>query len=141
MKPNQPILIIEDDIDDQELLKQVFDELNVKNPLLFFDRATKLLEYLLHTKETIFLILCDVNIPGTSGIELRRMIDADEYLRMKSIPFTFYTTTAVQSEVNKAYQMMVQGYFEKPHDYEKIKALMKKIIDYWTVCIHPNNWM
>ena len=140
MRQTATVLLIDDDTDDQEMLLRVFEELGVKNPVIIFDKSVKLLGYLVNTKETIFLILCDVNMPGVNGIELRRIINDDSFLRTKSIPFVFYTTAAVQHEVNEAYEMMVQGYFEKPHEYEKIKATIKIIIDYWRISIHPNNW-
>lgn len=38
-----PIVVIEDDIDDQELLQSIFRELDYKNKIIFFLMATWLL--------------------------------------------------------------------------------------------------
>jgi hypothetical protein len=37
-----PIIIIEDDLDDQEILTDVFQELNYKNQIIFFTEGEKL---------------------------------------------------------------------------------------------------
>ena len=36
MNKNGPIIIIEDDLDDQEVLSDIFKELNYNNQLIFF---------------------------------------------------------------------------------------------------------
>jgi CheY-like chemotaxis protein len=78
-------------------------------------------------------------MPGINGLEFKRQIDADPVLRKKSIPFIFYSTAALQKDVNEAYtELTIQGFFIKGNDYNKTKALIRTIIDYWKNCIHPN---
>ena len=60
MFKNGPIIIIEDDADDQELLKEVFRELQVSNILKFFDSCAHALNYLVATMEKPFLIISDI---------------------------------------------------------------------------------
>jgi CheY-like chemotaxis protein len=72
------------------------------------------------------------------GLELRKEINENEFLRKKSIPFIFLTTTSTKSVIEEAYEMMVQGYFVKPNSIQEIKETIKMIIDYWKVCRHPN---
>lgn len=139
MPLNNPIVIIEDDLEDQELIAAALKELGVQLPLLFFDRCPDALDYLKETRDTVFLILSDVNMPGMSGTTLRRLINEDPELRRRSIPFVFYSTTATRAEVLEAYELMVQGYFEKPGDFSQIKNTLKLIIDYWRVSVHPNS--
>ena len=73
-----PILLIEDDEDDQFLLQQMIHGLDVKNQLRFFSNGQQVLDYLRVTQEQPFVILCDVNMPVMNGLELRRKIDQDE---------------------------------------------------------------
>jgi DNA-binding NarL/FixJ family response regulator len=72
------------------------------------------------------------------GLELRKEINENEFLRKKSISFIFLTTTSTKSVIEEAYEMMVQGYFVKPNSIQEIKETIKMIIDYWKVCRHPN---
>ena len=46
MNKNGPIIIIDDDPDDQELLKQVFSNLNYENEIIYFWNGDLALNYL-----------------------------------------------------------------------------------------------
>jgi hypothetical protein len=41
--------------------------------------------------------------------------------------------------VEKAYGLMVQGYFQKDDNVQQIRETLKMVIDYWRTCRHPNN--
>lgn len=139
MSVRGPIIIIEDDEDDQEFLKQVLTELQVKNEVLFFASCLPAKDYLENTLDSPFLILCDVNLPIKTGIEFKREIDGNIKLRKKSIPFVFYSTSDDQHTIDYAYtQLTVQGFFSKPSTLEDIKSILNIIINYWTYCLHPN---
>ncbi len=139
MVKNEPILIVEDDHEDQEILKEVFESLQVKNELRFFVKGEQLIDYISTTTEQPFLIISDVNLIGMNGHDLKRKINENEKLRKKAIPFIFLTTTVDPLVLDKAYQMMVQGYFQKESTLEGIKNQLSTIIGYWTMCRHPNS--
>ena len=134
-----PIVLIEDDIDDKEIFSMVLKELNVGNQFVWFDNTAPALNYLMTTVDTVFLIFCDINLPGKNGLDFKRSVDKDPALRKKCIPFIFFSTTASQKDVNAAYlEMTVQGFFKKGIDYDEMKSQIKKIFDYWLSCKHPN---
>jgi CheY-like chemotaxis protein len=54
MNKNGPIIVIEDDVDDQEILQQVFKKLAYPNKVLFFGDGEAALEYLNTTDELPF---------------------------------------------------------------------------------------
>jgi CheY-like chemotaxis protein len=134
-----PIIIVEDDIDDQEILTEVFREINGEVKLLFFDKTQKAFDYLKAAGEQPFLIMSDVNLPGENGIEFKRRIDNDTQLRQKSIPFVFFSTTVDKQNVDLAYEeLTVQGFFKKSTNYAQLKRVVHVIMEYWTECRHPN---
>ncbi len=134
-----PIVLLEDDADDKDLMEHILNSLEVANKLVWFDSCLDAWDYLCSTPDNPFLILSDINLPKQTGLEFKKRIDADPQLRRKSIPFIFYSTSASQSEVNQAYtEMTVQGYFLKKSSYEDIKKDLRIIIDYWKACRHPN---
>lgn len=139
MSKSGPILIIEDDSDDKEILENIVRELSYKNTIVWCDTTEDAFEYLCNTTQPVFIIFCDINLPGKNGLEFKKDVDANPELRKKSIPFIFYSTSASQQSVNEAYtQMTVQGFFKKGIDYKAIKSNIKLILDYWCACIHPN---
>jgi CheY-like chemotaxis protein len=132
------IVIIEDDEDDQEMLTQVFKQLEYKNEIIFFDDAEEALKYLISTSVKPFIVLSDINMPKLNGLELREQIHENEDLRMKCIPYLFFTTSAEQEHVIDAYSKSVQGFFIKPSKFEKLKDMIRKIVEYWQECESPN---
>ncbi|WP_207494945.1 response regulator [Aridibaculum aurantiacum] len=137
MNKSGPIIIIEDDIDDQEVLSEIFTELNYPNEIIFFSESELALDYLTQTEIEPFLVLSDINMPKLSGMELREKIINNEDLRLKSIPYLFFSTSAEQTHVIDAYSRSIQGFFIKPHSYDKLKKVLVKIVEYWQECESP----
>ena len=139
MPKNGPIILIDDDNEDQEIFDEVLKDLHIHNPLVHFTDSIQAFSYLKETPEQPYLIFCDVNLPKQTGLEFKRQIDEDPKLRRKSIPFIFYSTSVDQKSVNEAYtQMTVQGFFQKGNSYETMKKDLKLIFDYWSSSKHPN---
>ncbi len=134
-----PILIVDDDTDDQEIYADAIRELGIPNEIRFFNGGQEALNYLLTTTEQPFIILSDVNMPLMNGIRFKEKIQRDNYLREKSIPFVFISTNASALTVRQAHNLSVQGYFEKPDKMENVKNMLRKLFDYWELCKHINN--
>ena len=135
-----PIIIIEDDIDDQEILGDVFRKLAYNNEIVFFGDGEEAYNYIREPSIEPFLILSDINMPRMSGMELREVIQNNDALRIKSIPFIFFTTTANKNFVTEAYYNSVQGFFQKPNTLANLERTIKLIVDYWHECISPNRY-
>lgn len=138
MNKSGPIIIIEDDLDDQDILTEIFQELDYKNEIIFFNEGEKALDYLTDTNIEPFIIFSDINMPKLNGMELRAKIHENEDLRIKSIPYLFFSTSAEQQHVVDAYSKSIQGFFVKPKKYEEIKETIKTIVEYWQKCVSPN---
>ena len=140
MNKNGPVVVIEDDEDDQEMLAEIFKRLNYDNEIVFFIDGNAALDYLNKTEIIPFLILSDINMPKINGFQLREKVQTNLLLHVKCIPYLFFTTSATKSTVIDAYAMAVQGFFVKPSSYEKLENTIKKIMDYWKECIAPNKY-
>ena len=77
-------------------------------------------------------------MPKLNGIELRQQIHENEDIRVKTIPYLFFTTSAEQEAVIDAYSKSIQGFFIKPSSFDELKNTMKIIIEYWQKCESPN---
>src|SRR3982751_3474681 len=109
-----PIIIVEDDKDDQEVYAETIEAIGIPNEIRFFNDAETVLNYLLDTEEQPFIIISDINMPGMTGLTLKKCIQEDPYLCTKGIPFVFISTNASRVSVRHAHALSVQGYFEKP---------------------------
>lgn len=140
MNKQGPIIIIEDDQDDRDLIAMVFKELRCPNMVHFFPDGEKALHYLKDDTIYPFLILSDINMPRLNGFELRKMVHTNDGLSEKCIPYLFFSTDVNQKAVSDAYTMSVQGFFLKPSCYDVLKDTLRVIIEYWNSCYSPNNF-
>ena len=136
MSKTGPILIVDDDPDDQDMIERILSNMKVENVRRKFYDGEQLLAYLRTTPEKPFIIICDINMPIMNGIQLKEEIEKDSTLKKKSIPFVYLSTSANPQQVNKAYELTVQGFFLKGQSYDALKTSLQHIIQYWTSCIH-----
>lgn len=140
MNKSGPIIIIEDDVDDQEILSSIFKKLNYNNKVVFFEDGDLALDYLNQTDVQPFLILSDINRPRINGFELRNQVFTNQLLQIKCIPYLFFTTGADRKLVLSAYSLSIQGFFKKPSSVQELEHTIFKIMEYWKECIAPNEF-
>lgn len=140
MNKNGPIIVIEDDPDDQDLMVEIFQSLGYANKIIYFQDGNDALAYLNKSEVQPFIILSDINMPKLNGFELRNKVFADRQLQTKCIPYLFFTTAANKKSVTDAYSMSVQGFFVKPTSMLALKNTIRKIVEYWQECIAPNQF-
>jgi CheY-like chemotaxis protein len=135
-----PIVVIEDDPDDQEVLVEIFQKIGYVNKIIYFHDGNDALAYLNKCDVQPFLILSDINMPKISGFELRNRVFTNEQLQTKCIPYLFFTTSANKKAVIDAYTMSVQGFFVKPTSMQALENTIRKIVEYWQECIAPSQF-
>ena len=137
---NGPVIIIEDDADDQDFLTEIFQKLNYPNKILFFFDGQEALDHISATDQLPFLILSDINMPKLNGFELREKLKTDANLSNKCIPYLFFSTAANQKSVIDAYSQSVQGFFVKQNSMIELEKTISAIMEYWRRCAAPNDF-
>jgi FixJ family two-component response regulator len=59
------------------------------------------------------------------------MVHNNEDLRLESIPYLFFSTSAELKHVIDAYSRSIQEFFVKPTSYQKLIKVIIKIVEYW----------
>lgn len=137
MKPNQPILLVEDDDVDILSIVRAFKELSVTNPLIIKNNGEEALEYLRDVDDEFpAFILLDLNMPRVSGLEFLETYKAMD--AVKWIPAIVLTTSANHRDVHAAYENQAAGYIIKPLNFDDFKKVLKEIMDYWSRCEYPD---
>src|SRR6187549_1893004 len=137
---NGPVIVIEDDADDQDFLTEIFHKLNYQNKILFFSDGQAALDHINASDELPFLILSDINMPKLNGFELREKLKTDSKLSNKCIPYLFFSTASNQKSVIDAYSLSVQGFFVKPNSMDELEQTISAIMEYWRRCAAPNDF-
>ena len=73
-----PLVILEDDEDDQHVYETIIHDIAPSLPLRFFNKGEDLLTALQSKSLQPFLIISEVHLGGMSGMELRKELDEDE---------------------------------------------------------------
>ena len=133
---NAPVFIIDDDQEELDIVKEIWDELNYNRPIEVFSDPYALIARL---SEEInpFLIICDVNLSKMDGFELRTRLCNELSLSYKSIPFIFCSTSASNDQIKKGYDTGGHGFFIKGSNYSEIKESLSIIMKYWTASKAP----
>lgn len=134
-----PIILVEDDIDDQELIAEIIHSYAGSNSLRIFHNGHEAFEYFRTSSDLPFLIICDVNMPVMNGLELRQLMHGHKELKSRSVPFIFLSTTGDKKIIDKAYELSVQGFFKKPHDFHQLKNILVLTMEYWRQSLFPEN--
>lgn len=132
-----PIYIVDDDQDEEEIIEEVVKELGLKNELKFFHNAEGLLNELKSNNVVPFIIISDINLPKMDGFKLREKILESSEMSDKTIPFIFWSTTASDAQIKKAYELSAHGFFLKGRNISDLKDGINKIISYWSRSISP----
>ncbi len=138
MSKSGPIVVVEDDQDDQFIMEKIFQQLATANPRHYFTNCHDAYAFLQTTSKQPCVIISDVNLPRMGGLEFKKMIDQNPLLRQRGIPFVFLSTSTDQKSVNEAYATTtLQGFFQKPDTYEELIEIIELIMNYWLIGKHP----
>jgi CheY-like chemotaxis protein len=140
-KGNSPtglILFIDDDKDEHHLFKESMKQVNSANKIKTFFNGQEALDFITSTKEEIFFIISDVNMPKMDGMELKRRIESNAETRAKAIPFVFHSNQTSPAEIRTAFTLSIQGFIKKG-DYQENIVLLQALFYFWSNCMHPKD--
>jgi CheY-like chemotaxis protein len=131
------ILLIEDDVGDQKLIRQSLESGRIANELYITRAAEEALEYLQKSKNNNAeyplpdLILLDLYMPGMGGMNFLSAIKKDELL--DTIPVVVLTTSDSDQDILESFKLQASGYVKKPVSLEEFRRVMESLTDYWFV--------
>jgi CheY-like chemotaxis protein len=127
---NAPVFVIDDDLEELEMIQDIWQDLNFTNKLETFSSIDQMIDRL---KENInpFIIISDVNLPKIDGFALKQLLAEEPDVKYKSVPFVFWSTTASDEQIKKAYDACGHGFFIKGSTYTEIKDSLNIIMSYW----------
>jgi CheY-like chemotaxis protein len=132
-----PIYIVDDDLDDNEIITDLWRTLGLPNQLKFFSSGEELISHLKEDDQVPFMIICDVNLPKVDGFQIREILYRDPATRYKTVPFIFWSNSASEQQIKRAYDLGAHGMFIKGDTFAAIKTTFTKIVDYWQSSLKP----
>ena len=131
MKQKHRILIVDDDADDREIIRDAFTTTLNEQDYIFIENGDKLLEYLEGNMEDGIpsLIMLDLNMPGKDGRETLREIKSDK--RFHHIPTIVFTTSSSMRDKQMVYDLGANCFITKPDTFNKLIEMTTSISKLW----------
>ncbi|MBL8502952.1 MAG: response regulator [Rhodocyclaceae bacterium] len=143
MATDRPILLVEDNPDDEALTLRAFNKNRIGNQVVVARDGVEALDYLFgnghHAGRDLAVqpavVLLDLKLPRIDGLEVLRRIRANE--RTSLLPVVILTTSKEQQDIYEGYSLGANSYIRKPVDFEKFIQAVGQLGLYWLVLNEP----
>jgi CheY-like chemotaxis protein len=133
------ILLVEDNPDDEELIRIALQENNIVSQLIVVHSGAEALDYLFGTgtyagrrrRMMPHLILLDVQLPKVHGLEVLRQLRADN--RTTLLPVVMLTSSNEEKDVLTSYRLGANSYIRKPVDSGQLIEAVRQLGLYWLI--------
>jgi CheY-like chemotaxis protein len=124
------ILLGEDDIDDEELLKEVFATIDDSFSLLFVNNGRGVLSALeeMTDGQLPSLMILDYNMPTLNGAEILK--ELQDQTRYKSIPKVIWSTSASNTYKKSCLALGARDYVIKPSNMDDLKKVVEHMLTF-----------
>jgi two-component system response regulator len=137
------VLLVEDNDDDANLAIRGLKKQNLINKLYRVEDGEEALDFIFargkyknrSVNNIPRLILLDLKMPKVDGLEVLRIVRADD--RTKKIPIVVMTSSKEEKDITESYNLGVNSYIVKPVDFHKFAESIKEIGFYWLVLNQP----
>jgi CheY-like chemotaxis protein len=138
MFENENILLVEDDPNDVLLIQRAFQKAGLKDVLHVAREGQQAIDYLSgkgHYADRArfplpFLLLLDLKMPGMSGFDVLQWVR--RHSEMKRLLVVVLTSSNLQSDVDRAYELGANSYLIKPVEFGEMVNLIQRFEVYWS---------
>ena len=137
------ILLVEDNLEDVELTLHALRQQHLANDIQVVRDGEEALDFLFcrgpYSQRSFEspprVVLLDLKLPKVDGLEVLRQIKSDP--RTKAIPIVILTASREEKDMVNGYRLGVNGYIQKPVDFDKFRETVKQLGLYWLVVNEP----
>jgi two-component system response regulator len=139
MKSNSPILLVEDNQDDEALTLRALKKNNIVNDVVVARDGAEALDYLFGTGAHAGrdlgtmpqVVLLDLNLPRVGGLDVLRRIRGNE--RTKFLAVVVLTSSKEDEDLISSYSLGANAYVRKPVDFSQFTEAVKTLGLFWLV--------
>ena len=127
--PAKFILLGEDDIDDQEILEEIFSTIDTSCNLQFFNSGRKVISHLENADDDLpCLIVLDFNMPELNGAEILKILSRNQ--KLKPIPKIIWSTSNAPVYKAMCLELGASDYLVKPSKINELENMVKHMLSY-----------
>jgi two-component system, response regulator len=137
MSGQRPILLVEDNPDDEELILRALRKNNIANEIVVAHDGVEALEYLfgtgIHAGRDLTvqpqITLLDLNLPRLDGLGVLREIRANEHTRLLAV--VVLTSSREEEDIVRSYSLGANSYVRKPVNFSDFNEAVKALGLFW----------
>ncbi len=136
--PINPILLVEDSVDDQTLMLRSFKKHNIANDVLVANDGVEALDFLFGTGIRAengpvrpAVVLLDMKMPRLNGLDVLERIRGEE--KTKTIPVVILTSSDEEQDMLRSYNLGANSYVRKPVDFRDFASAVGELGLYWAL--------
>jgi two-component system, response regulator len=138
-----PILLVEDNSDDEELTLRALQKNHIRNEVVVARDGVEALDYLFgngtHRGRDVTrmpqVVLLDLKLPKIDGLEVLRQLRSDPRTRL--LPVVILTSSNEQRDKIAAYGSGANSYIRKPVDFAQFIEAVRQLGLYWLILNEP----
>ena len=136
--PTSPIVIVEDDPNDELLTMRALGRLGAPNPVQVLRDGQEAVDWLIaHCAGALpgdrpAFVLLDLKLPKLDGAEVLARLRAHPATRY--LPIVIFSSSDDAADVRRCAEAAANAYVQKPVDYETYRGAVQIIADFWTRC-------
>lgn len=135
----KPILLVEDNPDDELLTLRALKKNNVQNDVIIARDGPEALDVLFGPNRqggTVpAMVLLDLKLPKLNGIEVLRQIRSTPATKM--IPVVILTSSREEQDLVAGYELGANSYIRKPVNFAQFSEAVRQLGLYWLVLNEP----
>ncbi len=137
-----PILLVEDNPDDEALILRVLKGHNLSNAVVVARDGPEALDYLFGTGvyegqdvARPAVVLLDLKLPKIDGLEVLERLRRDE--RTRSLPVVILTSSDEEKDLVRSYDLGANSYVRKPVNFVDFSKAVSQLGVYWLLLNEP----
>ena len=132
-----PILLVEDNPDDEKLTLRALAKNNIRNAVVVARDGVQALDYLFgeSANPAPAIVLLDLKLPKVDGIEVLRRIRAADKTRLT--PVVILTSSKEDQDLITGYELGANSYIRKPVDFVQFTESVRQLGLYWLILNEP----
>lgn len=131
----RPILLVEDNPDDERLTIRALRRGKIANDILVARNGEEALNLIFSLEVLPGVVLLDLKLPKVDGLEVLRQIRASDKTRF--LPVVVLTSSSEDRDIVESYSLGANSYVRKPVEIEQFTEAVRQLGLYWILLNEP----
>ncbi len=131
MSAVRPILLVEDNPDDERLTLRALRQCNLANPVVVARNGEAALQRVFSPEPLPCVVLLDLKLPKVDGLEVLRQIRASDRTRL--LPVVMLTSSSEDRDIIESYSLGANSYVRKPVNIDEFTEAVCQLGLYWAL--------